>query len=386
MGADLVFVPCGSYDAQEVETALTAALEPLGGLDFVRPGMRVAVKVNLVSAMKPELAATVHPGLVCALVKLLKARGAEVVLGDSPGGVFTPAHLRHVYEVTGMRQAEELGAELNEDCSLAEADFPDGVQARHFPYTAYLTRADAIIDLCKLKSHGMMGMTNAVKNFFGAIPGTRKPEFHYRYPRAEDFADMLVDLYEFFRPRLCICDAVLGMEGNGPTQGTPRPIGCLIAGRSGHMLDMAAAGLIGLDPREVPTVRAAMERGLIPAKLSQLTVVGEPARFAVPDFQTVPAQSSVFFHVAGKGPVGKLADRAATRFMTPRPRLKAEDCIGCGRCAQICPAHAISMRRGRPRIERSVCIHCFCCQEFCPKGAMQVGRNFILRALGGRQT
>lgn len=385
MSADVVIVPCGSYEQQEVEAALAAVLEPLDGLDFVKPGMRIAVKVNLVSAMKPELAATVHPNLVCALVKLLKERGAQVVLGDSPGGVFTPAHLRHVYEVTGMRRAEALGAELNDDFSQAEADFPQGAQARRFPYTAYLTKADAIIDLCKLKSHGMMGMTNAVKNFFGAIPGTQKPEFHYRYPRAEDFASMLVDLYEFFKPRLCICDAVVGMEGNGPTQGTPRALGCLIASRSGHMLDMTAAGLIGLAPREVPTIRAAMDRGLLPADVSQLTISGEPRRFAVTDFQTAPAQSSVFFHIAGRGPVGRLVDRAATRVMTPRPKLKAEDCIGCGKCAQICPAKAIAMEKGRPAIDRSRCIHCFCCQEFCPKGAMQVGRNFILRVLGGRR-
>ena len=49
-----------------------------------------------------------------------------------------------------------------------------------------------------------------------------KPEFHYKYPRAEDFANVLVDLYEYSKPRLCICDAVIGMEGNGPTQGSPR--------------------------------------------------------------------------------------------------------------------------------------------------------------------
>ena len=85
----------------------------------------------------------------------------------------------------------------------------------------------------------MMGMTCAVKSFFGSIPGARKPEFHYSYPRAEDFANVLVDLYEYSKPRLCICDAVIGMEGNGPAMGTPREIGCLLAGRNGHMLDAA---------------------------------------------------------------------------------------------------------------------------------------------------
>ncbi|MBQ3988155.1 MAG: DUF362 domain-containing protein, partial [Ruminococcus sp.] len=54
--------------------------------------------------------------------------------------------------------------------------------------------------------------------------------------------------------RLCLCDAVIGMEGNGPTQGTPRPIGCLLASKNGHALDAVAAGLIGLRTQDVPTL------------------------------------------------------------------------------------------------------------------------------------
>ena len=378
MAYDVALVSCGNYDEHEVEAALQTALEQVDGLSFVRPGMLVAVKVNLVCAMKPDRAATVHPSVVCALVRLLRRRGAEVVIGDSPGGIYTAAYVRHIYDVCGMRSAEVFGARLNDDFSQAEADAPDAVQAKHFPYTAYLDRADAIIDLCKLKSHGMMGMSNAVKNFFGTIPGTIKPEFHYKYPRSEDFADVLVDLYEHFKPRLCICDAVIGMEGNGPTQGTPRKIGCLMASRNGHMLDRVAAGLIGLQVQDVPTLLAARRRGLLP---DEMAVYGDPAQFAKPDFQTVPAQSSVFFHVAGDSIFGKAVDLVASRILTPFPKLKADDCVGCGKCAGICPAKAITMKNKKPVIRRKACIRCFCCQEFCPKGAMKVKRPPLARLL-----
>ena len=79
-------VPCEDYDDTRVEKALREVLEPINGLDFVQPGMTIGVKVNLVTALKPETAATVHPSVVCALVRLLREKGASVVLGDSPGG------------------------------------------------------------------------------------------------------------------------------------------------------------------------------------------------------------------------------------------------------------------------------------------------------------
>ena len=382
MNYELSVVPCAGYDSDEAERALRAVLEPIGGLDFVEPGMRVAVKLNLVAAMRPETAATVHPALICALTKLLRERGAHVVLGDSPGGLFNAAALHRVYEVCGVRAARELGAELNEDFSQIEAEFPEGKLARSFPYTGWLQKADAIIDFCKLKSHGMMGMTCAVKNFFGSVPGTRKPEYHYRYPKAEDFAQVLVDLCEYSAPRLCICDAVVGMEGNGPTQGTPRQIGCLLASPSAHALDLAAAELIGLKPEQVPTLKAAMDRGLVPRELGELTIHGELEPFRQPDFQTVPAQSSVLFLRFGSGRLGRAADAVAGRILTPFPKLDGDACIGCGKCAATCPAKAITMVKKRPRIDRKRCIHCFCCQEFCPRGAMRPARHWIARMLG----
>ena len=67
---DVSVVACASYDEAEVTQALKSVLEPLGGLDWVKKGMRIAIKANLVSMMKPELAATTHPALLCALVKM----------------------------------------------------------------------------------------------------------------------------------------------------------------------------------------------------------------------------------------------------------------------------------------------------------------------------
>lgn len=382
MNPDVSIVRCTSYDPSECRRALEAVLAPLGGLDWVHEGMRIAVKVNLVSAMPPDRAATVHPALLCELVKLLRARGASVVLGDSPGGLYTAAHLARIYDVTGMHDCEQFGAQLNQDFSQKTAQFPDAVAAKQFTYTAWLDQADAIIDFCKLKSHGMMGMSNAAKNLFGVIPGTMKPEYHYKYPDVTDFSNMLVDLNEYFQPRLSICDAVVCMEGNGPTQGDPVPLGAVAASFSAHKLDLLCAALIGLRPSDVPTLAAAHARGLIPDCVDALAVVGEDWHtLCKPDFVVPEAQKPVASFHFGSGLLGRFTGWVARTALSSVPDAAARECIGCGKCAKICPAQAIEMRRGLPKIDRSRCIHCFCCQEFCPKGAMKVRRPLAARLL-----
>ena len=174
MCVNVSIVACPDYGPQTAKAALEAVLEPLGGLNWVQPGMKIAVKANLVARMKPETAAATHPVLVTELCRMLVGRGAQVVVGDSPGGPFTAAWVGGIYSGTGMRMVEESGAKLNSNYSTCEVSFPEGNTVKSFPFTSWLLEADAVIDFAKLKTHGMAGMTCAVKNFFGVIPGTKK--------------------------------------------------------------------------------------------------------------------------------------------------------------------------------------------------------------------
>ncbi len=374
MTPEVAVVPCHSYEETALLVALEALLAPLGGLSFVRPGMKVVLKANLVSAMRPVQAATTHPALLAVLTKLLCARGASVTVGDSPGGVWSEAHLNHVYQVCGLGQVEEAGGQLNRDLRVKEAFFPEAKRAKRFAYTAYLDDADLIINCCKLKSHGMMGLSAAAKNMFGAVPGLTKPQYHYRFPDPMDFADMIVDLNAYFKPCLHLIDAVVGMEGNGPTQGTPRPIGLLLAGKNPHQLDLLAAALIGLAPASVPTLKAAIARGLASADPAALHCNQDWQALRLPDFRCQPVPKAFLF-LAGENPFSRLGLRALHGVLDTRPVVRKRECVGCRKCAEICPAQAIQMKQGRPVIDRGRCIRCFCCQEFCPKGAMKVRRG-----------
>ena len=376
----VVIEKCADYAPERVRAALENALEPLGGLDWVRPGMRICVKANLVSGLKPEQAATTHPALLCALTEMLKERGANVVVGDSPGGLYNAMYVGRIYNIAGMKQVEAAGAALNRDFGESEGVIPEAKIAKRITYTSWLDGADAIIDFCKLKSHGMMSMSAAVKNLFGTIPGTMKPEYHFKYPNETDFAEMLVDLNLFFKPRLAIVDAVVGMEGNGPTAGTPRQIGCVVASDSTFHADLVCARIMGLGMKDVPTIRAAHERGLCPASADEVDVAGDLAGVCVPDYQNILSHRSIRFQGDGRG-TQKLIGQAMEKFLTSRPQVKPDECVGCGVCAKTCPAKAIDMATKKPVIDRSKCIRCFCCQEFCPKGAMKVHRPFIARLL-----
>ena len=379
---DVAIVKCETYTPEECEAALSAVLQPLGGLSWVKPGMKIAIKANLVSAMKPEKAATTHPTLLAALTRLLLAHGASsVVIGDSPGGLYNAAFLNRVYAATGMHEAEEAGAVLNRDFSQNNADFPEAHIAKHFTYTAYLDEADAIISFCKLKSHGMMSMSAATKNLFGVIPGTMKPEYHFRYPDPMDFAGMIVDLNLYFKPRLFLVDAVEAMEGNGPTAGTPRHMGALLAGTDCHKVDLVCAKLIGLDPMAVPTLRAAADFGLISESADEVAVSGDLEEFALADFQRIERKRSLQFESILPGKAGKVFSKIAQKALRSSPRLHKSECVGCGLCKNVCPAKAIEIVEKKARIDKSKCIRCFCCQEFCPKGAMKVHRPLPARIL-----
>ena len=371
--------PCRDYESQTVRRALEAAIRDAGGLDWVKKGMRIGVKLNLCAAKKPEDAATTHPVLAAELTRMLVERGAEVVLGDSPGGPFVAPLMHRLYDAAGLKLCEEAGGKLNEDFGYTEVDFPEGKSLRRFAYVDWLRACDGVINFSKLKSHGMMGMTAAVKNLYGVIPGTHKSEYHFRYEDPMRFADMLVDLNEYVKPRLCLCDAVEIMEGNGPTMGTPRQLGLVLACRDPYRLDRLCAALLGLKEKEIPYLEAAKRRGLLAEAEPEIGAMAAP--YVLGDFRRSGATASWFARSEEDRGLRKIAKQGMYVLFRSRPT-PGRDCTGCGKCARDCPASAIAIRGGRAKIRRSACIRCFCCQEFCPTGAMKVQRSLAAKLTG----
>lgn len=367
----VVLSRCGGYGAPELDAVIDGMFRDLGVYDELRPGMTAVLKPNLVLNSKPEEAIATHPAFVRAVGSCVQRAGAKVLIAESPGGPYTPPAMRAIFRGCGYTEmAEACGFSLYTDCASREVPLPGGVRCRRMAVAEPFLGADYLIDLAKLKTHSMVGFSGAVKNLFGTVPGLKKPELHCRFPEKEDFCGMLVDLCDFLQPDLCFLDGIWAMEGNGPTGGSRRDLHAVAASRSPYALDVCGASLAGLEPDSLPVLRVAAKRGLGPLSADELEISGNTIEeLAQPDFRKAEASSTDFIDR-----LPRFLRPAAKKLATPYPRIDQKRCVGCGKCAESCPQHIISIKKKKAEIDTRNCIRCFCCHEMCPKHVVDIKR------------
>lgn len=373
-------------DYSQAEACIRALVEQMGGMGrFVRPGERIVLKANLLRAAPPESAICTHPAVVEAVARLVKEAGGTPVICDSPGGALhKEAVLRNLYEKTGMAAAAAAaGAELSMDSSTRTVSLPEGKVLRQAEIITPVAEADGVIDLCKMKTHVLMSMTGAVKNLFGVIPGLSKVGYHATHPDHATFADVLLDLTGYVKPRLSLMDGILAMEGDGPgSSGTPRQAGLLLASANPLALDTAAGAIMNLPRQDNPVLLAAERRGLTPCRMEDVELIGgtvEELRMADYKFPASTKSNLMDF----LGPLARPAERLCKKALSQTPRIDGAKCVGCGICAKSCPGQAIAMTAPgkKARISQKACIHCYCCHELCPQRAVELHQSWLGRLL-----
>ena len=374
-------VKCSDYEQAKVDVAVREAIDLIGGISrYVKPDNRVLLKFNLLVGAAPEKAITTHPAVVRAMIGQVRAASGVPLVGDCCGLEGPPNRGRYLSACrqSGIKQVcEEEGVELvHLSAESVEVDNPQGQAFKRFTLAKGVVEADVIINLPKLKTHGLTLFTGGVKNNFGCLPGLHKAQMHLRAQGTETFSQMLVDLLLAVRPTLTVMDAVVGMDGDGPRNGQPKQIGAILVSTDAVALDAVACEMVGIEPLMAPTTRLAHEQGVGAGDLAQIELLGEPLEaMRVSDFR-LPSGPELFFRATG-----------LLRFLQGRlvakPMLVAERCQGCWVCVEHCPAEALSKNERQPTFDYGKCIYCYCCQELCPSDAIELRRPLLARMFGG---
>jgi len=365
------------YDVQKIKSELCASFDALA-IDLSSfAGKKVVIKPNLIIKKSPDGAATTHPAVIEAVISVLNDAGVRPVIAESPGGIYSAAHLKASYRVCGIEDAvKDYDCELNLDVSSEIMEYRGDKASRSFDIIKPIADADVIIDVCKLKSHSLTKMSGAAKNLYGTIPGIIKFELHAANPDIGSFSSMLCDLDRMLigsKTIIAITDGIVGMEGEGPTGGTPKKIGALLVSRDVFASDVIAAKILGLTVADVPLLAEAASRGLIPESADGIETLGENVDGVVlSDFVLPKSQSIGVLDFFSKGKMGE--------FFMPRPYV-TNKCRACGECVRSCPQKTIAIKKGRAKIDAKNCIRCFCCQELCPFVAIKTRRNPILNVI-----
>lgn len=355
MASDVVHIGhFAEYDLEGLKGFIRKGLKPLA---LAAGGRKVLVKPNLVVGKRPEKAVNTHPVVVRAVVEILLDSGATVFIGDSPG-----------YESTEKALRNSLIWPIVEEYGLSVARFR-GEVIKSFqglsPYREFVLGEDPlaydlIVNLPKLKTHAMMGLSLGVKNIFGFVRGLDKARWHLRAGTDTGlFAAVLVDLYNLVNPGLTILDGIVGMDGDGPTNGRPRSMGLMAMSESAFDLDREIETLLGLK-EALPISRVAIEAGLV----REYGVLRD-GDGAIPVLR-FPGTMATDWHLPSA--VKGVLRNAFVR----KPKVVKTLCEGCAICAEVCRAGAIEMRKGEPSFDYRRCIRCYCCHEMCPQGAVRL--------------
>lgn len=357
------------YNEELIYPAICRSFEALGIAKDMRPDLKVVIKPNLIMAKSPDFPVTTHPLVIKAVVQWLKEQGVHnITIAESSGGLYNAEYMGNVYRVCGMKQLEP-DAKLNMDFSARTISCKKGFSNHSFHIITPIAEADYIINICKLKTHAMTGYSGGIKNLFGTIPGLEKPQMHYLWPDIKDFSRMLLELAQTVNPQVTVIDAIDAMEGNGPTGGTSHPLHLLFASKDFYTQDYFAAGLMGLDPMKIEMISQAVEAGL--AKPDEMKLIGDPIPEELTPFQ-VPDTKKLDFSSFLPGFLGKAFAKIAAKILKSYPQVDESICVGCGKCAESCPAHIIEIKNRKAKFRKKGCISCFCCQEMCPVKAISV--------------
>ena len=253
---------------------------------------RIFIKPNL---SHPEYLPGVvtSPELMRQLVGLLRDGNNEVVVGESNGFNY-PCWT--AFDKTGTEAAVKAAGgtviNLSED-KVVEVKFQGNTPLKRLFLPKTILESDAVVDLPLMKTHEFMTFSGAIKNLFGCVPSNKRIYLHPYLP------EVFYRLYSLFKPQLTIMDARIGIEGNGPTKGTPVKMNLMLTGNDALAVDIVATKVMKLDWKEIYLSYIAQKTGFFEESIEVegLPIYSVARRFELPLIDLpVKAQMMVYQH------------------------------------------------------------------------------------------
>jgi uncharacterized protein (DUF362 family) len=251
-------------------------------------GKRVVLKPNLVEYHRDKVINT-NPKVVDAVIQLFKDEGAsEVIVAEGPG------HWRNVQFLVNesglgdvLRKHGVRFVDINHDEPVKTPNLGRTTGLENLYLSRTVLNADIFVSIPKLKTHHWAGATLSLKNLFGTLPGIcygwPKNELHWRgIPKS------IVDIACTHTPHLAIVDGIIGMEGDGPLNGSAKPVGVLVMGVDLVAVDATCCRIMGLPPERVPTLMLAQAKRLGQLSHAAVTQLGEPIEAVATRFELPP--------------------------------------------------------------------------------------------------
>lgn len=359
---------CSTYNKEDVQKSIDQCLEDLGGLSsFIKKENTVLIKPNILQAKKPEEAITTHPAVMEAIIKAVKKVGAVPVVGDSPGGLWLSLgkHWKFtgIGEVCSKHDVEIVNFE-------ASGVYGKKINGNNYHIAKPVFDVDFVINVPKIKTHGLTTFTCAIKNMYGTVPGLIKIDYHKRAPNRDDFSSLVVDIFSLSKPNLNIVDGVIGMDGAGPSGGNPIELGMILASTDGVALDSYICHILGKDPLKVPINKIAYERGLGEANINEMDILG----FQPPVRNDFKWPSNMIMNS-----LPDFITRGMWRIIWQRPVIDSDLCTDCKQCIKNCPVEALTSGVNIPEFNYKECINCLCCIEMCPQKAVSLNKSLVAR-------
>ncbi|MEK9629201.1 MAG: DUF362 domain-containing protein [Nitrospinota bacterium] len=281
-----------NYELEQVEDFVRDSVTDLSeNQPLFSSGQKVLLKPNLLRGFSPDHCVTTHPVVVEAMCRVLKDFSVgQITISDSPA----LGSLEAVARKAGYDPLKKkYGVEIVPLTDPVPFENEEGVP--HLKIAGCLKEFDRIVNLPKVKSHCQMKMTLAIKNLFGLVIGKRKPVLHCLVKNDKiKFGKMLIDIARHVNPCFNLADGIEAMQGQGPINGSPYPLGVLLASTDMTALDRIAAEILMFTRVYALEAARLKEYGNYELENIEVSGVDDLSDLMVSDFQPARAMDISF--------------------------------------------------------------------------------------------